>query len=187
MYLKLANEYKKYFEYYLLSKVDLVKYDKNIIDSKLGFGDLSKKVNLRSNLDEFMDINHIFVLNSFYIEKLDNNQIEVLKNGTNEDKEKLIKETYKDVIRDNYYDGKYRNEVYKVNYLNSTSNYGYFDNDSLVLAIYYGSNKYEYGSKENYLINYEEKRKYLDNICNEIKANIKNELGIKCDIIYSKI
>ena len=56
-----------------------------------------------------------------------------------------------------------------------------------MLAIFYGSNKYEYGSRKNYLINYEEKRKYLDNMCNEIKTNIKNELDIKCDIIYSKI
>ena len=187
LYKKLSNEYKKHFEYYLLSNVDLSKYDKDICDSKLGFGNVSNEVNLKSNLNEFMNLNHIYVLNEFLIEKLDINQIEVLKNGSDEDKNRLIKETYKEIIKNNYHFDKYDDKIYKINYINSTSDYGFFDNDSLVLAIYYGKNKNKYGSKEKYLDNYIEKKKYLNNISNKIKKDIKEKLNIKCDIIYNKI
>ena len=171
-YKKLENEYKKFFEYYLLSKVDLSKYNEEIKNSKLGFGDITSKVNLKSNLYEYMKLNHIFVLNEFYIEKLDSNGIQILKNGKEEDKENLIIKTYKEIIKSNYNRGKYSSEIYKINYLLYDSNKGYFDNDSLVLAIYYGRNKEKYNSKEKYINNYLKKKEFMDKLINKLKKEI---------------
>ena len=95
--------------------------------------------------------------------------------------------TYKEIIKSNYYKGEYTDKIYKINYLNTTSNNGFFDNDSLVLAIYYGKNKNKYGNKEKYLDNYVKKKEFLNNIIKEIKNVIEKELGIKCNIVNNKI
>lgn len=65
----LSNLYKKYFEKYLLTKVDFVQFDNMLKNSKLDFGDLDFKINLKSHLDEFLNTNHFFILNRFCVKK----------------------------------------------------------------------------------------------------------------------
>ena len=186
-YIKLQNYYKKEFEEFLISKINLKNYNGKIESSELGFGKVEKEIRLKSNLKEFLNLNHFYILNNFRIEKLSKEQISILKNGSNSDRQQLIIDTYKEVIKNNFLNGRYTDKKYKINYLSSTSRKGYFDNDSLVIAIYYGNNKYKYDNKEKYLKNYIEKREYLNNIGNEIKLQVLNELNMKCDIIVSKI
>ena len=187
VYFELSNEYKKVFENYLLLKVDLLKYDNDIKNSKIGIGDLDKNIKLKSSLNEFLNLNHIFILNEFHIEKLNKDQIDILKGNDENEKKSLVINTFKEVIRNNYLNGKYENKTYKINYINSTGNAGIFDNDSLVIAIYYGKNKYKYGSKELYLKNYRERIDFLKELSFKIKRDVNVELDLKCDVITSRM
>ncbi len=187
VYFELSNEYKKVFENYLLLKVDLLKYDNDIKNSKIGIGDLDKNIKLKSSLNEFLNLNHIFILNEFHIEKLNKDQIDILKGNDENEKKSLVINTFKEVIRNNYLNGKYENKTYKINYINSTGKAGIFDNDSLVIAIYYGKNKYKYGSKELYLKNYRERIDFLKELSFKIKRDVNVELDLKCDVITSRM
>ena len=186
-YIELENIYKKVFEEYLLSKVNLLNYYSLIKNSELGFGLLNHKVKLKSRLDEYLELNYFFVLNNFRIEKLSQLDIQILKSNNDIEKNNLIQRSYKEIIKDNYKNGLYVDKPYLINYLDSTSDYGYAFNNELVIAIYYGKNINKYGSKKAYLDNYKSKREFLDNISENIKEDIKRELGLSSKIIYEKI
>ena len=186
VYKELENKYKEAFEKYLLSKVNLAKYQEEMEKSDLDFGLLKNKPLLKSMLKEYLNLGYFFVLNNFHIEKLSTEQIEILKNGTMEDIVKLVETTYKGVIKNNYLDGKYVEEPYEINYIISTSDIGYAPNNALVFAIYYGSNTKKHGGIDGYLNNYKEKRNFLELMCDRIKDEVKKELDLTCKIIYEK-
>ncbi len=183
----IENEYKRVFECKLLSKINLASYEKEIDDSDFGFGKLEVDIKIKSGLKEFLELNHFYVLNNFQIDKLEKNEIEILINGSEEQKSDLIAKTYKEVIWNNYHNGEYLQEPYKINYLYSNGNNGYAYNNELVIIIYYGKNIKEYGSKEKYLDNFIEKRIFLRDISSRISDEVKQKLDISCKVLYEKI
>ena len=78
LYKELENKYKKYFEKNLMSKVDLSKYDYELITSSLDFGNINKSIKLFSNLNEYFNLNHIYLLNNFFVEKLTKDELDIL-------------------------------------------------------------------------------------------------------------
>lgn len=192
LYKKIENIYKYLFEYFLLSKIDLGKYNNKIKNSNLYFGvPHPNSEQLLSNLNEYLNLEYIYILNNFYIEKIDINDINVLKQyidkkiEINEHLLNIIKNTYKEVIKNNYRNGKYTNLKYKVFY-------GYVhpknavDNDALVLKIFYSRNTIKLEDEE-FINNIKNKREFLEKLSNEIIDEVKNKLEINCNILIEKI
>ena len=186
-YKELQNLYKEAFEKMLMNKINLKEYQDKISNSSLGFGKVNNKPILKSGLNEYFDLNSFYLLNNFRIEKLSKESLNYLKSNDINGRIKLVEQTYKEVLKDNYLHGKYIEEPYQINYLFSSSNLGYALNNELFIAIYYGLNTEEYGSIDAYLENYNEKRGLLEFISSEIKDKIKRELGLSCKIIYEKL
>lgn len=174
--------YKYIFEKYIMTKVDLKKYDDLISNSDLGFGDITKKINLKSGLDEYLNLNHIFILNRFYINKLNSKDWDIITNGSVEDKIKVVESTYKDVIK---YDIKNGLKA-KINYTYSTSDDSFSDNDQLVIGIYYGNNKIKYEDGDKYLENSILKKKFLSELSEKMINDFKNNMDISVKILFEK-
>lgn len=187
LYKQYENKYKEVFEKYILTKINLYGYDNIIRTSQFGFGDVGEKILLKSKLNEYWKLNHFYILNNFYIEKLNKDELDILINGTEEEIISMIEKTYKEIILANYLKGEYTDLKYKLNYTNRTDENAYSYNDELVIAIYYGQNKYKYGTKEKYLINYENQKNFLEDISNQLKQEFKNKLDLNVKIINEKI
>ena len=183
-YLKYENLYKKYFEVYVFSLVNLKKYDDLINNSELGFGLVKGNIQLKSQLNEYLNLNHIYILNNFYVEKLNGEELEILNSNNNEEVLALIKRTYKEIIK---YTRENQNMRFKINYTNSSSEDVLSFNDELVIHIYYGSNTKKYNTKEAYLKNYIEKKEFLEQLKNQISIEIKQKLDIDSSILFKKI
>ena len=153
-----------------------------IEQSPLGFGLLEKKIVLKSGLDEFLNLNHIYVLNNFYVEKLSETEIKQLLSNDKEIISLLIKNTYKDVLT--YTNGSH--ERFKINYTFSTNINSYSYNDELVLGIYYGSNTQNYNSKEKYLDNYKQKQIFMKDFSKMLTKEIFDKLDISAKLIIKK-
>ena len=180
---KMCEELYKYiFERYIMTKIDLKKYDDMISNSDLGFGDITKKINLKSKLDEYLNLNHIFILNRFYINKLNSNDLDIITNGSVEDKIKVVERTYKDIIKYDI-DGDLKA---KINYTNSTSMDAYSDNDQLVIGIYYGNNKIKYESGSKYLENSKLKKAFLKELSEKMIDEFKNKMDLSVKVLFEK-
>ena len=184
-YRELENIYKKYFEIYLNSQINLKEYDESMKNSELDFGILQSKVNIKSNLEEYLNLNYFYILNNFYIEKLTDEEKQILMSNNEEEIFNLIKNTYKNIIT--YTREDIPNNRFKINYTFSTSKESFSYNDELVVAIYYGKNTIDLISKENYLDNYNKKQEFLNDLSNNLSNEIKSKLDLDCKIIYLKI
>ena len=161
-------------------------YDRKIENSEYGFGKLDNKIKLKSDLEEYLNLNYMYVLNNFYIEKLNKEALNILDGNDGNLKRDLISKTYKTVILSNYHKGQYIDKKYKVNYTNSDNINKFSYNDELVLAIYYGKNTVEYGSKEKYLENFKNKKTFLQGISNELVKEFKDKLDLNLKVIFEK-
>ncbi len=171
-YYYIQKIYKYYFEKYLLSTINLKYYDNILKQSNLGFKSIKK------------DNSFITCLNNYYIEKLSNNNIEILNNKSTENEiYNVIKETYKDIIKDNYHNNEYIENTYKICY-GSIIPRNFADNDALVLKITYKDSDKLKGT--DYISNQKEKKKELEEITKKIKNEVQLKLNIKCEIIIEK-
>ena len=179
------NKYKEEFEKYFLSKIDLKKYDEEISSSDLGIGDNRAHIKLKSELNEYFNLNHFYLLNYFNIDVLSEEDKNILVNGTDEEKNSVIERTFKEVIKRNVSTAKA--DRYKINYTGTNSLNDYKYNDELVLALYYGPNKEKYGSKEAYLDHYVKRVEYLNELSNKLVKEIREKLNIDASVIIRKI
>ena len=184
-YQKLVNIYKYLLEYYLSTIIDFKKYDDLIKNSDLYIGINNKY----KDLNLFLDLNYIFLINRLFVEKLDINDIDILinkfdKNNISDELIEIIKRTYKMVIYDNYLDGKYQDIIYKVCY-GSFIPTNMVSNDSLVLKIYYGKNLIDLNGKE-FVDLHQKQLSFINDIMDKIKEDVKNKLDLNCDILLTK-
>ena len=181
------NEYKKYFEKFVLANIDLKKYDDMITSSDLGFGNVSKPLVLNSKLNEYLKLYHIYILNNFFIEKLNKNEFDILKGFNETSKIDMVSKTYKNIILNDYIDGKFTDKRVLVNYTNSTSLSDMSYNDQLVIALYYGENTISFNDEDSYLVNYNKKKEFLNNIVNNLVNDFNQKLNLSVKVIYEKI
>lgn len=193
LYVGLERIYKYAFEHFLLSFVNLSEYDNRIRNSNLDFGiPHPTKQQLISDLPEYLNLNYIYLLNNFFIEKLDISDINLLKqyfvqssfvmdnNLTN-----MIERTYKNVIKRNYFDGKYTDGINKVCYGYVRPD-NFCDDDAIVLKIYYSKNTVLF-TDEEFLKNIKDKELFLQSLSENIISDVKNKLNINCNILIEKI
>ena len=192
-YMSLQHVYKYLFERYLVSKVNLKRYNDLIKNSELDFGvPHPTQEQLATNLKEYLSFEYIYVINNFFIEKLELNDLdllkEYLKKGTfefNSKMQKFVERTYKDVIKNNYHKGEYTDKKYSVCYGAAIpSNFAY--NDELVLKILYSKNKIKLADND-FLKNMREKEKFLNEIIMLLKQEVLTRLGISCSVLVEKI
>ncbi len=188
VYIQLENKYKYIFEQYFLSKVNLLSYE-NRIDSNsfyIGVGHPNQR-QLISNLDNHLNSKYFYIINHFFIEKLDTNDINYLNECQLNDIQALsiIERTYKEIVKDNFIHGNYSNEKYKVNHGVAIPE-NFADNDSLVIKLFYGRNT-EKLEGEEFINNLTKQNEFLKQIKNELIKEITTKLQIPCEIIIEKI
>ena len=189
-YIKLENTYKYLFEYWLVSQVNLKKYNQEIKNSRLDFGIPNPTSNqLISGLNEYLNLEYIYIINNFFIEKLDINDINILNNYSQEEPNEkeidLIKRTYKEIIKNNYFHKEYTDKIYNICYGYAIPS-NFAPNNNLVLKIYYSKNKYELDN-EKFIENISLKKDFLNRISENITKDIKNKLDIDVTIMIEKI
>lgn len=187
----LKKTYKQLFEIYLQNKVDLKLYDNKIKNSDLDFGiGHPTKSNLINDLGEYLGLNYIYIINDFFIEKLSINDLNELRKVYQEKKYnintiKMIEKTYKEVLNNNFVNGKYINEPFNRCYGPMIPK-NFALSDSLVIKIIFGKNAKQYNDEE-YLTNAKAKTSFLNILCNELKKEIEENLKIRVTILREKV
>ncbi len=187
----LKKIYKQLFEIYLQNKIDLKLYDNKIKNSDLDFGKgHPTKSNLINDLGEYLGLNYIYIINDFFIEKLRINDLNELRKVYQEKKYnintiKMIEKTYKEVLNNNFVNGKYVNEPFNRCY-GPVIPKNFALSDSLVIKIIFGKNTKQYDDTE-YLVNAKAKTSFLNILCNDLKKGIEENLGIRVTILREKV
>lgn len=187
-YLDLEEKYQALFYDFLFRSLSLKEYDQQLLNSELDFVS-------SSHIQKNLNLQYIELLNFFFIEKLDENDLAFLKSttlGKYLDAEQIdfISRTYKEVIRDNYFHNQYQDAVYKVSYDNVSSeqfaNIFYFaNNDALVFRILYSQNSKKY-SDTDFVKNLHEKKNFLEDIKRQIINEVKEKLQMECYVFEEK-
>lgn len=187
----LKKTYKQLFEIYLQNKIDLKLYDNKIKNSDLDFGKgHPTKSNLINDLGEYLGLNYIYIINDFFIEKLSINDLNELRKVYQEKKYnintiKMIEKTYKEVLNNNFVNGKYVNEPFNRCY-GPVIPKNFALSDSLVIKIIFGKNMKQYNDEE-YLVNAKAKTNFLNILCNDLKKGIEENLEIRVTIFREKV
>lgn len=187
----LKKTYKQLFEIYLQKKVDLKLYDNKIKNSDLDFGKgHPTKSNLINDLGEYLGLHYIYIINDFFIEKLRTNDLNELRKVYQEKKYnintiKMIEKTYKEILNNNFVNGKYVNEPFNRCY-GPVIPKNFALSDSLVIKIIFGKNMKQYNDEE-YLANAKAKTNFLNILSNDLKKEIGEKLGIRVTILREKV
>lgn len=184
IYNELSKKYKYFLEYYINSIIDLSKYDNEIKNSNLYIG-INPKY---KRLNEYLDLDYIFLINNLFIEKLSINDLNLLKESNKDDINdsiiNMIKNTYKEIINDNYHRGEYTDKIYNVCY-GPFVPYNFVKNNNLVFKIYYGKNLIDVHKMEYYKLR-SNQTKFFNDLMDVIKKEVKEKLNIECDILIEK-
>ena len=178
LYIKLSNLYKKYFENYLCSIVDLKKYDSMFFNSDLNFGVPNVENPTLNILDEFMSTSFIYNLNYYFVEKLSIDDLKLLQSGDNDSLSDMIKRTYKDVIKNTSVS---LDESYNLCYGESTDT-NFARNDAVVFKIYYKIDDNN-NDIDEFLVKDKKIKEFLDYVISSIKTEVEKKLDINCDIL----
>ena len=187
----LKKTYKQLFEIYLQNKIDLKLYDNKIKNSDLDFGKgHPTKSNVINDLGEYLGLDYIYIINDFFIEKLSVNDLNELRKVYQEKKYnintiKIIEKTYKEVLNNNFVNGKYVNEPFNRCY-GPVIPKNFALSDSLVIKIIFGKNTKQYDDEE-YLVNAKAKTNFLNILCNDLKKGIEENLEIRVTILREKV
>ena len=184
LYKELEKKYKYLLEYYLSTVIDFNKYENMINTSNLYIGKNSKY----QRLNEYLKLDYIFLINNLFIEKLDNSNLDLLKNFNKDNITSnlidMVKNTCSDVIRDNYFKDKYTDEIYKVCY-GPIVPFNFVDNNSLVFKFIYGKNLIEVNGDKFFELD-EKQTKFINDTTEELKQEILDKTGLKAEVLISK-
>ena len=184
-YYDLVKMYKYLLEYYIGTRVEFLKYEELIKNSGLYIGINSKY----KNLNEYLKLDYIFLINNLFVEKLSIEDINVLmtkfdRNNISNELILIVERTYKDIIYDNYIKGEYQNSIYKVCY-GPVVPFNMVDNNALVFKIYYGKNLIDKDGSE-FIELHEKQLSFFHNLISKLKDEIKEKLDINCEILLEK-
>lgn len=187
VYSLVQSLYLKAFETFLLSKIDLKKYDDMLLNSELDFGVIPKERKFAYHNLSHMNLSYIYIRNFFFVEKLENNDLKVFfdkisRNDYSVDENimKIVENTYKDVMVDNFRTDQYISEDTIISYGEHTEKNDCYA-DALCIYIHYGYSSKNF-SEQEYFENKEKKEELLGNITKEITDIISESLKIKADV-----
>ena len=182
LYQKVVDNYKYVLEYYLSTIIDFKKYETDINNSKLYIG----KINNYNDINKYLRLDYLCLLNNLFIEKLDQKDLDLLINYTNINDEliDLVKRTFKEVIKDNYFKGEYTNQIYKVCY-GPMVPFNFVNNNSLVFKFVYGKNLIDLNEKEFIKLD-KKQHAFINKEIDLLKKEIKNKLNVDCEVLIKK-
>ncbi len=185
LYNKLRIKYQYVLEYYLSTIIDLKKYEQEIDNSNLYIGkNIKYKV-----LNKYLDLDYLFLINNLFIEKLNENDINLLQNfnenNISNDLLNMVERTFKEIIKDNYLNNEYQDKIYKICYGPVVPS-NFVDNDALVFKLYYGKNIKEILDTDKFLEINQKQISFINDIINKIKKEIKEKLNVNCEILLEK-
>ena len=168
---KVLNLYKNCFISYLISNLDLKKYDDMIEKERLYF---SPSGSIFKNLGS----NYFSLLNEFYLDKLEDCYKNILSSKSNIDDEVflIVKETYKKVLK--------KDDSEFIMY-NPPLPEHRVKNGSIVFEFVYGKNS-EKLNEEEYLKNMKKQREFIDKISGLIIREVEEKLEVACTIFAEK-
>ena len=178
LYIKLSNLYKRYFEEFLCSIVDLKKYDLMFKDSDLGFSACNVDNPTLNILNDYLSTSFIYNLNYYFVEKLSVDDLEILQDDNFDLLMDMIRRTYKDVLKN---DSASLDEDYNICYGESTDT-NFARNDAIVFKIYYKIDD-DNNDITEFLIKDKKIKNFLDYVISSIKNEIEKKLDINCDIL----
>ena len=183
-YIKMTNLYKKVFEKYLCTEINLKEFDKKILESNLGFGASETKEHHLNRLQEYFDLKLFSNLNLFFVEKLNPKDIALLretieqKNHSYSELKQMVANTYKTVITDDITDN--NGDPY-VNYSN-VNEVEYFRNGAIALKISFILTTSTWDKDEFFAA--EKKRKsLLEEVKDTVENRVKEKMGTDCDVL----
>lgn len=184
-YDNLVKIYKYLLEYYISTRIDFLKYEELIKNSGLYIG-INKKYKV---LNEYLDLDYIFLINNLFVEKLSLDDIDRLMTNFKKDKISselvdVIERTYKDIIYDNYINDKYQNIICKVCY-GPVVPFNMVNNNSLVIKIYYGKNTINLDGDE-FINLHEQQLAFFEELRLQIINEVKEKLDINCEVLLEK-
>ena len=92
----------------------------------------------------------------------------------------MVERTYKEVILNNYFKGRYVDDKYNICYgITIPSNFA--RNDSVVLKIYYSDHSNI--NNNTYIENMNKQKEFIKQLAEELKNEISSKLDINCDIL----
>ena len=191
LYLKIQSLYLKVLEKYLESKIDLKKYDDIINNSELDFGEIPEKYKRPFHKISYLNLNHIYIRNFLFIEKLSNEALNIFINkisandfSIDDNLLMIVVNTYKEIIKNNYAMDKYQEKVTTV--YDSFVPENVLDSNQLVITIQTGIPNNNLTGDE-FVENRHKQSKLLEEISNSLVEDIKNNLGIDSKILIRNV
>ena len=122
---------------------------------------------------------YFYLLNTFYLENLSNDDLEILKNKEkiDEDAINIVKRTLKDVIT--------KKDVKSIAYFNPTPE-TIIKNGTLVFIFVYGKNSKSL-SDDLYTSNVKKQKEFIKLLKENFESGIKSSLDIECKLLSYKI
>lgn len=174
LYKTLAKKYQNVFEELLNNELNLHKVDNIIESSNLYF---SPSQTTLKYIPSKINSKYLRCLNTFYVEKLSEEDIAILKESETEDNLiKLVKKTYKEVLL--------KPGVKRITYNPPTPD-RIVENGSVVFELSYGKNIIEL-SNEKYIENLRKQQKVLKELTENIEHQVKVKMNVPCKVIVEK-
>ncbi|WP_271715377.1 hypothetical protein [Anaeromicropila herbilytica] len=188
-YLRMQSLYKKALEQYLMKKIDIKKYDDELANSKLHFipGDKDKRCFYQ--VYDYMGLTFFYLRNNIHIEKLDSDDLELLKKSEenydyaiSEDLIKMVERTYKNIIMVSFEGDDEFNKYYNAIYGNTINGERIIPNTALVLEL---NAQPEFDKKGNFVDWPKEKTKndYIDDLILRLEQEYTDKLGIPVEVL----
>ena len=174
-YNTLEKKYRLAVELLVNSLINSEDIDKMIEDSGYYFSPSKQAKGKYKN--ELLGSNYLFIDNHYYVEKLNNEDIEiVLREPSNSTQVvDIIKRTIKEVVAN----GEGKNQAYGHPYPNRV-----IDNSTLIVVFSYGLNK---ENSEDYRSLLQKQKSVIDDIEERIKEKIQENFKIDTTIILEKL
>lgn len=176
IYLKVLDIYKKAFEEMINKSINLEKYNLLMNTSELYF---SESKIIKEKYKTYLNFKYLYLLNAFYVEKLELKDIEILKNKEDIDDDvlEIVKRTYKKIIK--------KDNVKTITYgdrLEETT----VENGTIVFKLTYGKNTKSFDD-ENQKVLSRKQRKFLEKLIELLETEMKNTFNENCKIWIEKI
>lgn len=178
----LYKNYKILLEKFLVSRLPLVEYDNKIDSSGLLFSPVKREDMDIYQLLSMMNLKYIYLRNVLNVDKLCNDDIDLIVNlsenelnNISDELYELVNRTYKDVLNNNRDNN---DNIHMICY-GTDSDYFWHDSRDLVFGIRYD----EYvdnglGQDDDWLNNYYKQNMLIGNIISELNDKCKEILGV---------
>lgn len=185
-YINIYWMYRRLFSEYIIRKIELEKYDKELLDSKLVFlPQVMEKMDIYQYFSSSI-LKFFYIRNNIYIEKLNETEMQYLKEKIEKEDEELdektvyfIENTYKKVIKEDILKN---GKNYTITYGPDSKSF-MASNDAIVIGFRYDEFRYNDLDDVQWNELNNKQREFLDKFLNNMKQKIKLCIDVPIEII----